>query len=69
MSDNLDILVEKGDKKINNPTLLTSQTPPGAPCRTSGSVSGHVRSSSLEASASTTICHLYWDVSQCVAVS
>lgn len=45
---------------MNNPTLLISQTPPWSTWRISGSVSGHVRSSGLATSASTTICHLYW---------
>lgn len=52
---------------MNNPTLTTSQTPPEASCRISGSVSGHIRSSDLTASVSI-ICPLYGDIRQCVAV-
>lgn len=51
MSDNLDILVKKRDKQMNDPTLMTSQTL-GAPCRISGSISGHVKSSDLATSVS-----------------
>lgn len=67
MSDDLDILAEKGDRQMNNPTLMTSQTPPGAPCKISGSDSGHARSPSLAATNFTTICHFYWaDVFLCL---
>lgn len=66
MSDNLDILVKKRDKQMNDPTLMTSQTL-GAPCRISGSISGHVKSSDLATSVSI-ICHLYRGIRQCVAV-
>lgn len=65
-SDSLDITAEKRDKQVSNPTLMTSQTPE-APCRISGSISGHVRSSDLAANASI-IYHLSGGIRQCVAM-
>ena len=66
MSDYLDILSKKRDKWMNSPTLMTNQTPPEAPCRISGRVLGHVRSSYLAVIASITS-HFYKGIRQCVA--